>query len=54
MIDIYKQNYDKVIDGIDGSLIVLFRLYMMNLTKRGEEWRFSENFYSTESDSETE
>ena len=51
MIDIYRKNYDKV---IDGSLIVLFILYMMNLTKRGEEWRFSENFYSTESDSETE
>ncbi len=43
-----KENYDKVMEEINGTMIVLFRLFRMNLTKRGEEWRFSKNSYETD------
>ena len=54
MNNIYKENYDKVIKGIDGSIIVLFRMFIMNLTKRGEEWRFSDNHYESIDDDASE
>lgn len=40
-----KENYNKVIKEINDNTIVLFRLFCMKLTKCGEEWRKSDNYY---------
>jgi hypothetical protein len=42
-----KDNYLKVLNEINGNTLVLFRMFGMKLTKRGEEWRLSSNYYIT-------
>jgi hypothetical protein len=45
-----KQNYNKVIKKNDKNLIVFFRMFIMNITKRGREWIFSKNYYYPQED----
>lgn len=43
----YKIEYSKVVEEVNNNTIVLWRMFCMKLTKRGEEWRLynNDNYY---------